>query len=123
MSTPLERRAATRIDKVFRVQLSTEETGDQWFVARNISASGMFVEMPEPLPLRSKVLVRFQLPSHDGPWPQQHDASIRAMARVQNHYYLQYSDAGGRRALSGVGLRFLRFIPEAGDMLPAHCLH
>jgi hypothetical protein len=112
---PVERRQATRIDKVFRVLLSTAETGDLWYVARNISASGMFVEMPEPLPLRSKVLVRFQVPGNEG--------AICAMARVQNHYYLQYSDNGGRRALSGVGLRFLRFIPEAGDSLPADCLH
>jgi hypothetical protein len=121
-SEPLERRQATRIDKVFRVLLSTEETGDQWFVARNISATGMFVEMPEPLPLRSKVLVRFQLAHTGGPWPQL-DAAICAMARVQNHYYLQYSDAGGRRALSGVGLRFLRFLPEAGASLPTEALH
>jgi hypothetical protein len=119
----VERRQATRIDKVFRVLLSTEETGDQRFVARNISTTGMFVEMPEPLPLRSKVLVRFQLPHADGPWAQRNDPEICAMARVQNHYYLQYSDAGGRRALSGVGLRFLRFLPEAGASLPADALH
>ena len=119
----MERRLATRIDKVFRVLLSTAETGDQWFVARNISAGGMFVEMAEPLPLRSKVLVRFQLPPDGAPWPEPNPAAICAMARVQNHYYLQYSDAGGRRAMSGVGLRFLRFIPEAGASLPADCLH
>jgi hypothetical protein len=122
-SDPVERRQATRIDKVFRVLLSTEETGDQWFVARNISATGMFVEMPEPLPLRSKVLVRFQVAPTDDGWPQHNDAAICAMARVQNHYYLQYSDAGGRRAMSGVGLRFLRFLPEAGASLPAESLH
>ena len=123
MSDPVERRQATRIDKVFRVLLTTAETGDQWFVARNISSTGMFVEMPEPLPLRSKVIVRFQVPQHEGPWPTPLQPAICAMARVQNHYYLQYSDNGGRRALSGVGLRFLRFIAEAGDSLPADCLH
>ncbi len=119
----MERRQATRIDKVFRVLLSTAETGDQWFVARNISATGMFVEMAEPLPLRSKVLVRFQLPPLHDAWPDPNPAAICAMARVQNHYYLQYCDAGGRRALSGIGLRFLRFIPEAGASLPADALH
>jgi hypothetical protein len=106
MPLPSERRATTRIDKVFRVLLCTEEAGDQWHVARNVSASGMFVEMSDPLPLRTKVIVRFQSPTEH--------ASICAMARVQNHYYLQYSDNDGLRAMSGVGLRFLRFLPEAG---------
>jgi hypothetical protein len=110
-----ERRASARIDKVFRVLLSTDETGDQWFVARNISEAGMFVEMPQLLPLRTKVIVRFRLPDDD--------AAICAMARVQNHYYLQYSDGEGLRALSGVGLRFLRFVAEAGATPPEDRLH
>lgn len=110
-----ERRASARIDKVFRVLLSTDETGDQWCVARNISEAGMFVEMAEPLPLRTKVIVRFR--------PPEEDASICAMARVQNHYYLQYSDGEGLRALSGVGLRFLRFVAEAGASPPEDRLH
>jgi len=115
MAVPSERRGAARIDKVFRVRLSSDEAGDQWVVARNISTSGMFVEMPEPLPLSTRVVVRFSLP--DG------DASICALARVQNHYYLQYSDGEGLRGLCGVGLRFLRFIAEAGATLPSHRLH
>ena len=56
-------------------------------------------------------------------WPALDDAAICAMARVQNHYYLQFSDGEGLRAMSGVGLRFLRFLPEAGASLPADCLH
>jgi hypothetical protein len=115
MPVPLERRAATRIDKVFRVLISTEETGDQWFVARNISTHGMFVEMPEPLPLKTKVVVRFAFPEDE--------AAICATARVQNHYYLQYSDHEGPRSLVGVGLRFLRFVAEAGATLPHDRLH
>jgi hypothetical protein len=110
-----ERRAATRIDKIFRVRISTEEWGDQWFVARNISATGMFVEMAEPLPLRTKVIVRFALPDDD--------AAICAMARVQNHYYVHYSEGDDLRGLTGVGLRFLRFVPEVGAPVPRHRLH
>jgi hypothetical protein len=110
-----ERRAATRIDKVFRVRISTEEYGDQWFVARNISATGMFVEMPEPMPMRTKVIVRFALPDDD--------AAICAMARVQNHYYLHYSEGEQLRGLTGVGLRFLRFVPEVGAPVPRERLH
>lgn len=123
MTACAERRGATRIDKVFRVLLSTEEGGDQWAVARNISASGMFVEMASPTPLRTKVIVRFHLPSlleDDAP---DVDASICALARVQNHYYLQYSDGGGLRSLCGIGLRFLRFVPEAGATPPSERLH
>ena len=110
-----ERRAATRIDKIFRVLISTEELGDQWYVARNISASGMFVEMAEPLPLNTKVIVRFQLPGED--------AAICAVGRVQNHYYLHFSEGDALRGLTGVGLRFLRFVPEVGAPVPRDRLH
>ncbi|PRP90810.1 PilZ domain protein [Enhygromyxa salina] len=110
-----ERRSATRIDKVFRVLIATEEFGDQWFVARNISATGMFVEMAEPLPLKTKVIVRFSLPDDD--------AAICAMARVQNHYYVHYNDGDDLRGLTGVGVRFLRFVPEAGAPVPRDRLH
>lgn len=110
-----ERRATARIDKVFRVLLTTEELGDQWYVARNISTGGMFVEMADPLPLRSKVIVRFRMADDE--------AAICAMARVQNHYYLQFSDGEGLRALTGVGLRFLRFVAEAGESVPEDRLH
>jgi hypothetical protein len=110
-----ERRAATRIDKVFRVMISSDETGDQWYVARNISTVGMFVEMSDPLPLSTKVIVRFQVPGDD--------AAICAIGRVQNQYRVHYTDHRGLRGLSGVGLRFLRFVPEVGASMPADRLH
>lgn len=115
MTVALERRAAARIDKLFRVLVFSEEFGEQWFVGRNISETGMFVEMAEPLPLRTKVIVRFQLP--DG------DAAICAIARIQNHYYLQFAGARGLQALAGVGLRFLRFVPEIGGAVAEEQLH
>jgi hypothetical protein len=111
----LERRGATRIDKVFRVLITTEEHGDQSFIARNISGSGMFVEMPEPLPLKTKVIVRFSPPGED--------AAICAMGRIQNHYYLQYAQDGEIQGLCGVGLRFLRFLPEVGGVISPELLH
>jgi hypothetical protein len=110
-----ERRTESRIDKVFRVLLSTEETGDQWHVARNISVTGMFVEMAEPLPLKTKVIVRFALIDDD--------AAICAIARVQNHYYVHYNAGEELRGLMGVGLRFLRFVPEVGAPVPTERLH
>jgi hypothetical protein len=112
---PTDRRGAARIDKVFRVLVTTEERGDQWFIARNISATGMFVEMPEPLPLRTKVIIRFAFADQAN--------AICAVARVQNHYYLQFSDAQGLRGLTGVGLRFLRFVPEIGICEDREQLH
>jgi hypothetical protein len=115
MTPALERRACARIDKLFRVLVFSEEFGEQWFMARNISETGMFVEMPEPLPLRTKVIVRFQVPTDD--------AAICAIARIQNHYYLQYAGATGIQALSGAGLRFLRFMPEIGGPVPHDRLH
>lgn len=115
MPVAQERRAHARIDKVFRVLISTDESGDQWYIARNISHCGMFVEMADPLPLRTKVIVRFTMPGDT--------AAICAMARVQNHYYLQFSDGDGLRALSGVGIRFLRFVADAGAVPPEHLLH
>ena len=125
MSVSVERRRSSRIDKVFRVLISTEESGDQWYVARNISSTGMFVEMPEPLPLRTKVIVRFALTgtAPEGTCPAENDPAITAMAKVQNHYYLQFSDRDGLRALCGVGLRFLRFLPEEHLTPPAYALH
>lgn len=125
MDIAVERRKSTRIDKVFRVLVSTEESGDHWCVARNISSNGMFVEMPDLLPLNTKVIVRFQMPnaSLEQAPPPSEDTGICAMARVQNHYYLQYSDGDGLRALSGVGLRFLRFLPEVGASPPMEQLH
>lgn len=112
-----DRRSAARIDKLFRVMLSTEQHGELWYLARNISGTGMFVEMAEPLALKTKVIVRFSLPGEP--------AGICAVARVQNHYYLQYADPGADqiRGLTGVGLRFLRFVPEAGALVPAERLH
>jgi hypothetical protein len=115
MSVALERRASARIVKVFRVLVFSEEFGEQWFVARNISEAGMFVEMPEPLPLKTKVVVRFQLPDDD--------AAICAIARIQNHYYLQFAGKTGIQALAGVGLKFLRFVPEVGASVPLERMH
>ena len=110
-----DRRNNARINKLFQVRITSEELGDQTCVARNISETGMFVEMPDPLPLRTQVLVRFHLP----------DAAdcICAMAKIQNHYYFQFNENGAIRGLSGVGLRFLQFYPEAGAHVPAESLH
>lgn len=122
MTVSVERRRASRIDKVFRVQLATEEHGNRWFVARNISKTGMFVEMEEPIALRTKVIVRFASTLPDGVEPEP-GATLTAMARVQNHYYLQFNERDELRSMCGVGLRFLRFVNEAPAAMPPCALH
>jgi hypothetical protein len=113
-ATP-ERRSASRFETMMRVLLATEEHGELWCIARNVSESGMFVEMPEPYPLGTKVVVRFQRPEGR--------AAICAMARIQNHYYLQFGHQGTVRGLTGVGIRFLRFVPEVGMPAPDELIH
>ena len=110
-----ERRTAVRTNKLFQVRVTSEELGDQWCIGRNLSENGMFVEMRDPLPLRTKVVIRFQQPGAEG--------CICAMARIQNHYYFQYSEQGEVRALCGVGIRFLRFMPEVGRSAPRELMH
>ena len=97
MDAPRERRRFERIDKVFRVLISADELGDRWYIARNISEGGMFIEMHEPLPLNTKVIVRFQFPGDD--------AAMCAMAHVRNHYFQFADDHGELQRLCGVGLR------------------
>ncbi|MDC0671619.1 hypothetical protein [Nannocystis radixulma] len=71
--------------------------------------------MPEPLPLRTKVIIRFQMPGDER-------RSARSRAS-RTHYYLQYAGSDGLRALTGAGLRFLRFVPEIGAPVPEDRLH
>ena len=104
-----ERRAATRFDKVFRVAVQAEGFAEIGVVARNISAGGMWIEMPFPLPLGSEVMVRFEMPDCPG--------SILARAQVKNHYAFHFSGNVGTRAARGMGLRFLEFTDGGGDRL------
>ena len=62
-TAPAERRAAPRLDKVFRVYLEGER-GMGLGVARNISEGGMFVETRVPHPIGSQVGSTF--PSDSG---------------------------------------------------------
>jgi hypothetical protein len=98
-----EQRIHMRFDKLFPVLVGSEVFGDTMAVARNISAGGMLVEMPEPLPLGAVVTVHFLCERDDG----QTDELI-ARAEVKHHYCLNFGGAefGSTRA---VGLKFLEF--------------
>lgn len=105
----LDKRTSIRFTKVFRVNISSEDFGEVGAVARNISAGGMLIETPSPLPLGSAVKVHFQIPdSHD---------AIVARAEVKNHYAFNYYDAGERRWARGMGVRFTEFVEDGADLL------
>jgi hypothetical protein len=104
-----DKRRHLRFDQLFAVSLEAPQHGAQIYVARNVSEGGMFLESREPLPLGCEVLVHFEIPDGGG--------EIVARGEVKNHYFLNYSDSTGPRAVSGMGIRFLEFEEETHSLL------
>src|SRR5215208_5274409 len=105
----LDRRIATRLDKVFRVYLEGER-GMGLGIARNISEGGMFVETRAPQPIGSQVRITF--PAETG--------EMNAVAEVRYVCHLLGRTPIADRpplALRGMGVRFLYF--EADEAMPA----
>jgi hypothetical protein len=102
-----EQRASIRFNKVFQVQISSEDFGEVHAVARNISTGGMQLETPATLPLGAVLEVRFQIPDSD--------ASLIARAEVKNHYVFNYVEDGALRWARGMGVRFLEFLSDNGQ--------
>jgi hypothetical protein len=107
----MEKRTSSRFDKVFPVSISSRIFGELHGIARNISSGGMFLEVPEPLPLGSIIRVHFAMPDSDG--------EIVARGEVKGHYYLNFSDAQGPRTLTGMGVRFIGFEEDSQESLEA----
>jgi len=101
-----EKRRHLRFDQLFAVSLEAPQHATQIYVARNVSEGGMFLESREPLPLGCPVLVHFAI-ADDG-------VEIVARGEVKNHYFLNYADETGPRAVAGMGIRFHEFEREAG---------
>ena len=102
-----ERRTHLRFDKVFTVYLSTEE-GLTRGVGRNISASGMFVETREPMPLGGRVRITFA--GEDG-------TEMTCLCEVRYQVALSFGRKDGREGSSrGVGLRIVAY--ETQDDAP-----
>ena len=104
-TAPQERRAAPRLDKVFRVYLEGER-GMGLGIARNISEGGMFVETRVPHPIGSQVRINF--PSDAG--------EMTAVAEVRYVcHLLGRAPASDRGPLAqrGMGVKFLYFEDEA----------
>ena len=97
----MERREATRLDKVFRVYLEGDH-GCGLGIARNISQGGLFVETRAPQPIGTQVRITF--PSESG--------NMLAVAEVRYVCHLLARGPGrlpGPLTLRGMGLRFLYF--------------
>jgi len=111
----MDKRRALRFDKVFPVAITSPTFGECQGIARNISAGGMFVEIGDPLPLGSPVRVHFTLPDVPG--------EIVARGEVKGHYFVNFNDAAGPRALTGMGVRFTGFESGAEGLVSAHLGH
>ncbi len=105
----MNKRAALRFEKVFPVILSTDEFGECNAMARNISAGGILIEMPEPMPLGTEVRVHFMMPDSQ--------ATIIAKGEVKNHYFLNFNDASGQRSLTGMAIRFTEFEADSREVM------
>src|SRR5262245_8044645 len=101
MRSSMDKRRTLRFDKVFPVSISSPTFGECNGIARNISAGGMFVELPEPLPLGSPIRVHFAMPDSPG--------EIVARGEVKGHYFVNFVDGSGPRAVTGMGVRFVGF--------------
>jgi hypothetical protein len=108
-----DQRAHLRFDKMFSVRVESLLFGEIYCVARNISAGGIFLELPDPLPLGATVRVCFPVPDGSG--------EVVATGEVKNHYFINYTQGGTNRAVAGMAVRFVSFENEGHHIL-ADCL-
>jgi hypothetical protein len=108
-----EQRAHLRFDKMFTVRVESLLFGEIYCIARNISAGGIFLELRDPLPLGATVRVCFLVPDGSG--------EVVATGEVKNHYFVNFTQQGVTRALSGMAVRFTSFENESHHVL-ADCL-
>jgi hypothetical protein len=108
-----EQRAHLRFDKMFVVRLESLLFGESYCVARNVSAGGIFLELPDPLPLGAAVRVCFPVPDGSG--------DVVATGEVKNHYFINYTQGGTNRAVAGMAVKFTSFENESHHVL-ADCL-
>jgi hypothetical protein len=108
-----DQRAHLRFDKMFAVRLESLLFGEIYCIARNISAGGIFLELPDPLPLGATVRVCFPVPDGSG--------EVVATGEVKNHYFINFTQGGASRAVAGMAVRFTSFESEGHHIL-ADCL-
>ena len=108
-----DQRAHLRFDKMFTVRVESLLFGELYCVARNVSAGGIFLELSDPLPLGAAVRVCFLTPDSSG--------EVVATGEVKNHYFINFTQGGTSRAVSGMAVRFTSFENESHHVL-ADCL-
>jgi hypothetical protein len=112
--TARDQRAHLRFDKMFTVRVESLLFGETYCIARNVSAGGIFLELPDPLPLGASVRVCFLAPDGNG--------EVVATGEVKNHYFINFTQAGTSKAVSGMAVRFTSFENESHHIL-ADCLN
>jgi len=108
-TSPSEQRQHLRFDKVFVVRIESLLFGESVCVARNISAGGIFVEVADPLPLGATVRVCFPVPDGSG--------EVVATGEVKNHYFMNFTQNGISKSISGMAVRFTSFENESHHIL------
>jgi len=88
-----------RFDKAFPVHLESDR-GVVGGIGRNITDSGMFVEMRDPFPLGTRVRVTFSSPPGG--------AEMTLEGEVRYQCYINFSRPDASRAgMRGIGLKFV----------------
>jgi hypothetical protein len=105
----MNKRQAMRFETAFPVIVLSEAFGESNAMARNISSGGILLEVQEPLPLGTQVRILFAMPDSQ--------ASIVARGEVKNHYFLNFSDGGGQRSLTGMAVKFSEFEAESAEIM------
>ena len=108
-----DKRQHLRFDKVFPVRIESILFGELPCIARNVSRGGIFLELAEPLPLGARIRVCF--PAPDG------SDEVVALGEVKNHYFMNFSQNGETKSVSGMAVRFTGFEHESQRLL-ADCL-
>jgi len=104
-----EQRAHLRFDKMFTVRIESVLFGEIYCIARNVSAGGIFLEIPDPLPLGATIRVCFPVPDGSG--------EVVATGEVKNHYFINYTQNGISKAVAGMAVRFTAFENESHQIL------
>src|SRR4051812_39784707 len=89
-----DQRQHLRFDKMFAVRVESLLFGESVCVARNVSAGGIFIEVADPLPLGATVRICFPVPDGSG--------EVAATGEVKNHYFMNFTQNGVNRSVSGM---------------------
>lgn len=104
-----DQRQHLRFDRAFPVRVESILFGEMPCIARNVSAGGIFLETADPLPLGARVRVCFPVPDGSG--------EVVAEGEVKNHYFMNYSQAGVSKSISGMAIRFVGFENDSSRVL------